>query len=268
MRTRQYARPCRGTAHPALSLAVLLLASAWVAVPAAPAAAQGLGPLGEPVSDALLERLEQVSRDGLTARTSVRTGPLRAVEDGEPAADGEPLVLYIGAEFCPYCAVLRWPLAMTLMRFGELSGLAYSRSSSTDVFPDTATFSFSAVDFDSEYVRLQAVELQDREGHAVQRPDDAQRAIFTRLNQRGSIPFLYLGGAYVAVGSPFSPAPLEDLDWRAIVERLESGEGVLWQNAVGETNLLTAALCTLTEQQPSEVCTAPGVEAAAQSLPR
>jgi len=32
-------------------------------------------------------------------------------------------VVYIGAEYCPYCAVERWPLIVALNRFGTLTNL-------------------------------------------------------------------------------------------------------------------------------------------------
>jgi hypothetical protein len=32
-------------------------------------------------------------------------------------------MLYIGAEYCPYCAAERWPLVMALSKFGTFSNL-------------------------------------------------------------------------------------------------------------------------------------------------
>ena len=36
---------------------------------------------------------------------------------------GKPRVLYIGAEYCPYCAAQRWAVAQALSRFGTWTGL-------------------------------------------------------------------------------------------------------------------------------------------------
>jgi hypothetical protein len=230
--------------------------------------------LEQPVPPNFLQRLEKVSRAGLTQRPRFERAPLKTVDPDAGAATAaatdaaRPLVLYIGADFCPYCAVLRWPLAITLMRFGDLSGLRYTRSSARDVFPSTATFSFVDSKLDSRLIELQAVELQDREGKPLEKPSDAQRSVFLKLNPGGSIPFLYLGGKYVEVGSPFSPQPMQGLDWDQIVERLEQGGNAVWQDVIGDANVLTAAVCSLTNQQPSDVCAAPGIEAAAQRLPQ
>jgi hypothetical protein len=248
-------------------LVVVSLVLSWATAGAQSSGADSLGPIDQPISEALLEELRAVSRNTLTEMPSFRPGPLTAIDDDSAAAGGTPLVLYIGADFCPYCAVLRWPLALTLMRFGELSGLRYTRSSSTDVYADTATFSLRDAQFDSEYLRFEAVELQDREGKTLERPDETQRELFLRLNSRGSIPFLYLGGKYLSIGSPFSPQPMQGLDWQQTAQRLEAGDNAVWQDVIGEANVLTAALCTLTNQAPDTVCGAPGIDAAAELLP-
>ena len=46
--------------------------------------------------------------------------------------DGKPGVLYIGAEFCPFCATERWAMVNALGRFGTFSGLKITNSSTTD----------------------------------------------------------------------------------------------------------------------------------------
>ena len=41
-----------------------------------------------------------------------------SVFKGQPplTSGGHPAVLYIGAEYCPYCAAERWAIVMTLLR--------------------------------------------------------------------------------------------------------------------------------------------------------
>src|SRR5580693_4915033 len=57
--------------------------------------------------------------------------------------NGKPEILYMGAEYCPYCAAERWALAAALSRFGALSGLSLIHSSPTDIYADTPTLSFA-----------------------------------------------------------------------------------------------------------------------------
>ncbi len=63
---------------------------------------------------------------------------------GQPelTADGKPELLYMGGEYCPFCAAERWAIAAAVSRFGTLSGLHFIHSSPTDVYPSTPTLSF------------------------------------------------------------------------------------------------------------------------------
>ena len=45
------------------------------------------------------------------------------------SVDGKPEVLYVGAEYCPFCAAERWPLMIALSRFGTFSGVGLTHSS-------------------------------------------------------------------------------------------------------------------------------------------
>jgi hypothetical protein len=84
--------------------------------------------------------------------SSVPASVLDAVGEGNLASDalarvsgpaltseGEPELLYVGANFCPFCAAERWPMIIVLSRFGTFSGLSTTRSSTTDEYPGTAT---------------------------------------------------------------------------------------------------------------------------------
>jgi hypothetical protein len=90
--------------------------------------------------EALVQQVVSVpaaTLDAVGAGTATPPTPIT-----ESASTGAPTVLFIGAEFCPYCAAERWSLINALGRFGTFSGLKTTYSSSTDVFPDTPTFSF------------------------------------------------------------------------------------------------------------------------------
>src|SRR6202043_382420 len=53
------------------------------------------------------------------------------------ASDGKPEILYVGAEYCPYCAAQRWAVVTALSHFGTFSGLGTTTSSASDVDPNT-----------------------------------------------------------------------------------------------------------------------------------
>ena len=76
--------------------------------------------------------------------------------------DGKPLVVYVGAEYCPYCAAERWVMVMWLSRFGTFKNLSEIQSSSTDVCPNTDTFTFYKSSYSSPYIDFSPNEVEDR----------------------------------------------------------------------------------------------------------
>ncbi len=231
--------------------------------------------IGQPVSAALMQTLQQVSHDRLEYTNGPERPALQAIKNPEASEPtGKPLVLYMGADFCPYCAAVRWPLVITLMRFGQLDGLRYMRSSASDVFANTITFDLHSIHYQSRYIELQAVELEDRDQHLLQKPTDQQKAMFEKFDTTpythypGAIPFLYLAGRFLTVGSPISPALLKKLSWQQAADTLGSGDDKLTQDIIGSANQYTAAICQLTHGQPVKVCQAAGIVAAAKQLPQ
>src|SRR5215831_9668816 len=52
---------------------------------------------------------------------TVPSGAISAISDKPLTSNGKPEMLYIGAEFCPYCAAERWAMAVALSRFGTFT---------------------------------------------------------------------------------------------------------------------------------------------------
>ena len=108
-------------------------------------------------------------------------------------ADGKPLITYIGAEYCPYCAAERWSLAVALSRFGTFSNLSGTHSSDSDVFPDTQTLSFYGSSYSSPYVDFQPVEEETNQPagdgyQTLQTPTAAQSALVAKYDTAGEHP--------------------------------------------------------------------------------
>jgi hypothetical protein len=193
--------------------------------------------------------------------------------------DGKPLVLYIGAEYCPFCAAERWPMVIALSRFGTLADLGLTHSSGTDVYPNTPTFSFHGAGYQSPYLAFEGVELEGNELSGGRYPDldvptPAQKAIFdtydappyVAVGAAGSIPFVDLGGRYLVSGATYSPAVLAGRTADEIATQLADPSTPVSQGAVGAANAITAAICRLTGGQPVAVCADRAVDAIAQTL--
>lgn len=226
------------------------------------------------VGERFLARLRKLSAQTLG---ETAPGPANAFQALKKApafgSDGKPGVLYVGGDFCPYCAALRWPLVLTLLRFGELHGLRYMRSSHEDVYADTPTFSFYGARFESDVVSFRGIEVSNRERKKLAPLDGKPLAIFKRYDampytsSEGAIPFLYLDGKYALYGAPFSPEALDSLDWKQIADTIAyQPQAKLSQDIVGAANLLTAAICELTHGVPTRTCAASGVVTASKAL--
>jgi len=191
-----------------------------------------------------------------------------------PRTAGRPLVLYVGAEYCSYCAALRWSLAAALDRFGTLSGLALSASSATDAFPRTPAVTTLEARYESPYVAVQTVELQGNARDAsgryppLQHLTSRQNALFRRYDPPGNIPFLLIGEQYLFGGEPFSPGLLAGVDWYGIAAALADGTTPGARAIVATANEIAAAICIADGNAPGGVCRSAGVRDAAQTLPR
>jgi len=253
---------------------VTLVGTLWVYSPLTTTAKAAQ--IDQPISTNLLNNLKQASQQGLISNPNAGKSLLQAIPGSRPPIPpGKlPEVVYIGADYCPYCASFRWSLSLALLRFGEFSGVKYMRSSSTDVFPNTPTLSFYRSNYQSSYLTFTPVELQDREQQPLQKPTPEQESLLEKFDKApytispGSIPFMYIGGRYIQGGAPVSPELLRDLSWQQVVEQLQNPSSPIAQPILNNANLLTAAFCQLTEQAPSSVCKASGVTAAAAGLPR
>jgi len=199
--------------------------------------------------------------------------PPKALTGEALTADGKPSLLYVGAEYCPFCAGERWAIVNALSRFGTFSGLELSHSSSTDVYPNTATFTFRDATYASDYLHFESVEVESNEpdgkgGYkALQTPTDEQLKVFTTANPSGSFPFLDIAGDSAVIGASYDVGVLQGKTAEQIGAALATPTDPATQGIVGTANVLTAAICQTTNQQPADVCSAAGVQAAKAKLP-
>jgi len=186
---------------------------------------------------------------------------LKPVTGAALASGGKPEMLYIGAEWCPYCAAERWAMAVALSRFGSFTPLRGVHSSATDVFPNTATLTFFGSTYTSNYLVFTPVETQDVNHNPLQAPTAAQKALWAKYEPPGnSFPFIDIGNRFVAT-TTYNPQVLQGLSWNQIAADLHNPSSPVAQGAVGSANLLTAAICKITGNAPASVCTAAPIPA-------
>lgn len=196
--------------------------------------------------------------------------------------DGKPGVLYVGGEFCPYCAAERWALVSSLSRFGSFTDLKVTASSHTDVDPATNTFSFEGSTYTSKYVTFQPVEqvsnIPNSQGYY--KPLDtitkAQQAILNKYEQppldpnakagQFGYPFVDIGNQAIVTGPSYDPGILANLSHAEIAGGLSDPHNPVTQTIVATSNYISAAICASTKNQPTAVCQSAGVQAATKAM--
>ncbi len=224
------------------------------------------------------------------------TSPIAAVSSPEPVAGQPeltatnaagatvPEILYIGAEYCPYCAAQRWATIIALSRFGTWSGLGNMSSYSGDVYPNTPTFTFVKAKYKSKYVVFKSVEeytnYLDAAGNfyePLQKPTAQETALIKKYDtgkyikglsssDDGSIPFITFANKFLVAGASYSPTTLAGSTRNAIAAALSNPTSPVTEAIIASANYQTAAICSLTKDMPSNVCTSSGVEVAAKAM--
>lgn len=182
-------------------------------------------------------------------------------------ANGKPQVLYIGAEWCPYCAAERWAMVVALSHFGTFNGLRFTTSSSADVFPDTRTLSFSGSSYSSSSVDFSPIETADRNRNPLHTPSSSQQQLMQTYDPNGYIPFIDIANQYIVVGQGVSPDPLQGKSWEQIASALSDPNSPITRAIVGNANYLTAAICKLPGTSSAAVCGSSTIKQIATQLP-
>jgi Domain of unknown function (DUF929) len=194
---------------------------------------------------------------------------------GQPllTSGGKPEVLYMGGEYCPFCAAERWALTAALSRFGAFTGLSLIHSSPTDVYASTPTLSFYGSGYTSKYVSFTPVEwfgeaddASSPFGHVyLQQPTAQEAALFSKY-ANGSVPFVDIGNRYLLPQAQYVPSALHGMSWSQVAAAMRTPSSTVGKDIDGAANIITAAICKITNGQPGGVCSSAAVTAAAGSL--
>jgi hypothetical protein len=212
--------------------------------------------------------LDKVGKGSVPAFTQGKP-PFSAGSGAAVTSGGKPEMLYIGAEFCPYCAAMRWSMAVALSRFGALTPLHGIHSSPTDADPNTATLTFYKTGYHSKYLAFTPVEVQTVSRAPLQNPTAAQNALWAKYepdaNTRG-YPFIAFGNKLVMKGPIYDAAVLQGKSWSQIAAALKDPTSPVAQSVNGAANYITGAICQMTNNQPANVCSSAAVTAVKSGL--
>jgi hypothetical protein len=217
----------------------------------------------------LVTKVTQVPANVITTVGAGSTlGLPKPINGKSIAVDGKPGVLYIGAEYCPYCATERWAMVNALSRFGTFTNLQITNSSTSDVDPGTKTFSFYKAGYTSDYIHFTGVETEDNAKAKLETPTPAQQQIlatydaapYVAANSTGSIPFIYFNGEYLISGATYDVGVLQGKTWDQIATAMQDPSSAVAKGVIGAANGITAAICLTTKNQPANVCSLPVIK--------
>jgi hypothetical protein len=195
------------------------------------------------------------------------SNPPKPISAPPLTADGKPRVLYVGAEYCPYCAAERWPFVVAMSRFGTFSNLqATSSAAAPEVFPDTPTLSFHGATYTSQYLSFTAVETQTNTHQPLDTLTADDQKLFDTYNSGGGIPWIDYGGKAASGGASIDATLLAGKTQATIAAEIADPSTALSKAVIGSANVITARLCQLTGNQPAAVCSSSAVSAVAGSL--
>jgi thiol-disulfide isomerase/thioredoxin len=229
--------------------------------------------INQPVSAAVLGDLSGVSMSTLNQVGKGASGvnsPTATSASSPLTLNGKPEVLYMGAEYCPYCAAERWAMIVALDKFGNFSGIEYMQSTSTDVYPNTPTFTFVSATYTSSYISFATVEQEDRSGQSLQTATTEETSLLSTYDTGGTIPFVDFANSYVITSSQYLPNVLRvgesetaaPYNWTQIAPQLNNASSVFAQYIDGAANRIISAICKVDGGSPSSVCS----QGAAQTL--
>lgn len=214
--------------------------------------------LGKAVDSSVYQPLYTVATTSYGSANTTLLGDVKAGSGTAFATSSKPLVVYIGAEYCPYCAFQRWPLVVALMRFGNFTDLRYMQSAgSPEVFPDTYTFSFVGSTYTSPYLTFNPYELQDRSYSTITSLPSNYSGVFSGFG--GGYPFIDVNNQYVVTSAFYFPSLLVG-NWTQIVQQIQTNTQV-GDQIKQSANVITALICSADGKRPTNVCTNSAISA-------
>jgi hypothetical protein len=197
--------------------------------------------------------------------SAVTGPPSRLTGAALTGTNGKPQVLYVGADFCPFCAATRWPLTVALSRFGTFSNLQTTKSAANDKFPNTPTLSYHGATYVSTYIDFVGLETQDGAHHTLDPLTAAQSQLFEKLGGN-SFPFVDFGGKWMQTVASADPSVLAGLTPDAVAAQVADPTSKIGSSVQQGADVFSAVICSIDGGKPATVCTSPAVTTATTAL--
>jgi hypothetical protein len=169
--------------------------------------------------------------------------------------NGKPTLLYVGAEFCPYCGAERWPMIIALSKFGTFTNLQTTHSAKND--GNIPTWSFYGSSYTSQYLNFETYEVENnKHGTLENPPSDVVQIWTTFFKGSESFPFVDFNQQSVIQTAQFPYTTLEGNSFSDILKSLGDNTTTMGDQIDASAAAFTKYICNMTNNQPSSVCSA------------
>ncbi len=220
-------------------------------------------PKGTPIPAATLQKMQSIPMSTLAAAPT--TGIINQILPTNGKAltkDGKPDLLYVGAEFCPYCAAQRWALYVALSKFGTFSPDP-GRIHSATLDGNVPTLTFYGTTYSSPYFSFTPLELYTNmpatngTGYTPLQTATKEQSTLWQTLGGGSFPFIDFAGKEYLSGSQYSYAPMQDKPFAEVAAQVGNNATTIGADVNAGAYLLIKSLCgSLSGHQPAAVCSA------------
>jgi Domain of unknown function (DUF929) len=238
----------------------------------------------EPAKASLVKAVTTIPQSTWTkvGAGSVTSLPTKLPGPALVTADGKPRMIYMGAEYCPFCATERWGMVNALSRFGTFSGLKITtsaqvtQSGAPETAPKTPSFSFYGAKYKSDYVQFESVEQEDNSYKPLETPTPEQQGYLTKYDappyvdeqSTGAIPFIDFANQYLISGASYDADVLQGKTHDEVGKAMSDTSTDIGKGALGSANVITATICATTGNKPTAVCNDPAIQAIQSQLPK
>ena len=155
--------------------------------------------------------------------------------------------VYVGGEFCPYCAMERWAIVMALSHFGNFSGLGSIVSAENSVptytFYSSYTYTSNVIDFEPVEVYDNVFNSNTQSYGSLQNPNSLQQNEMNKYGS-GSIPFICIGGVYFrsGAGGSLTVSTFSGQSFSTIQSQVNSKSGAAYNEINTDSNYLISII--------------------------
>jgi hypothetical protein len=129
-------------------------------------------------------------------------------------SNGLPVLFYYGSLACPFCSASSWAVYKALSDFGTFSGVTYTSSNPSDIYPNTPEVDLTSITYSSNAISWDGKEGNNNQALSEPGLDIYEQAYVSHYMQTSNscngIPLYVIGGIFIEPDSIVDPALLHN----------------------------------------------------------